>query len=95
MKVILAAAAVWHLVIMPNPGLPRPSDEVPTAQNPHPVLPSIMTQQNKDLFKPFDTGRTFDSEEACRADGKARLTEYLRERGLPDGVTANIACSLQ
>jgi hypothetical protein len=63
--------------------MPIPSDQAP------------MTSANKDLFKPFDTGHAFDTEEACRADGRARVVDYLRERGLPDGATANIGCSRQ
>lgn len=80
---VLAVVLTWHLILMPLAGGPGPSG-----------LP-LMTDANKDLFKPFDTGRTFDNEESCKADGRARLTDYLRERGLPDGATANIACSLQ
>jgi hypothetical protein len=89
----LAIALVFHLIIMPNPGDPRPSSEPPTAQDPHPVLPSIRTMQNSDLFKPFNTGKTFGTEAECQSDVKQHLSAYLAQRGLPVGAGGNFDCS--
>lgn len=83
MSFLLAVVVTWHLAVMPLVGEPQPSGE------------PIKTEENKDLFKPFDTGRSFESEEACRADGRAHLADYLRERGLPGGATGNISCSFR
>jgi hypothetical protein len=52
-----------------------------------------ITQANREFFKPFDTGKVFGTEDACRSEGRARMAEYLRERGLPEGTTANIGCT--
>jgi hypothetical protein len=60
-----------------------------------PIPTGGLTQANRDLFKPFDTGKTFGSEEACRADGNANKSEYLRRHGLPDGAMANMGCTRQ
>lgn len=59
------------------------------------ILPTggTKTDENKDLFKPFDTPKTFSSEADCRADAAANLTAYLAARGLPSGAVANFGCT--
>ena len=94
MKIIIAAAAVWYLIIMPTVGDPRPSGAAPTAQDPHPVLPSIKTQENNHLFKPFEVDKAFGSEAACREDA-ANLMAYLTQHGLPPEARGNFVCTIQ
>jgi hypothetical protein len=53
------------------------------------------TPDTADLFKPFDTDKTFDSDAACRADAEANLSAYFAQRGLPPGATGNFACTIQ
>jgi hypothetical protein len=71
----------FHLIIMPSVGDPVPGQS------------SIRNSGNNDLFKPFDTGKTFGSEAACKADAAANLKAYLLAHGLPAGASGNFACS--
>lgn len=51
------------------------------------------TNDNRDLFKPFDVDKTFSSEADCRADVAANMATYLKQRGLPNDAVANFACT--
>lgn len=73
---LLAAAVLYHLVIMPTSG--------------------TKTNDNKELFKPFDVqGEIFSTEQACIDFAKATLNAQLAKHGLPPDTQANFACSNQ
>jgi hypothetical protein len=57
------------------------------------LCPSIRTEGNAPLFKPFDIDRTFESESAGQADAEANLSAYLAARGLASGTAGNYACT--
>jgi hypothetical protein len=61
--------------------------------DPVPGQPLIRNSGNNDLFKPFDTGRTFHGEAVCRADGVANLTAYLAQHGLPTRASGGVVCT--
>lgn len=62
------------------------------------VLPTsgTKTNDNKELFKPFDVlGQTFDTEQACKDFAKATLNAQIAAHGLPPDTQANFVCSNQ
>lgn len=56
----------------------------------------MKTNENKELFKPFDVqGETFSTEQACLDFAKATIKAHLAMHGLPPDTQANFVCSNQ
>jgi len=60
----------------------------------HLVIMPTSGSQDRSLLRPFDTGKTFATEEECQADAAANLPAYLTAHGLSETATANVACTV-
>ncbi|KQT21725.1 MULTISPECIES: hypothetical protein [unclassified Bradyrhizobium] len=60
------------------------------------IMPAMgpgVTQETRDLYKPFTVDQKFQDDGACRAHAKDNLAQHLIEHGLPEGAIGNFVCT--